>query len=77
MSNDENIVKIINEVRYDAMAPGNYDFNYGANTLGKLKEQNVDYIVGLGHLGIYQESAPYRLTDIINQVEALEFTTSD
>lgn len=42
LSNGENIVKIMNKVGYDAMDPGNHDFNYGTNTLVKLQD-NMEF----------------------------------
>ena len=36
VSRGESIVKIMNEVGYDAMVPGNHDFNYGADRLKEL-----------------------------------------
>jgi len=147
LSTGGNIVEIMNAVGYDAMAPGNHDFNYGTNRLlaladmmdfpllsanyttkaGKLVfdgsvvleagnakvgvvgistpetayktsplntagytfngdsmaelvqaqidallAQDVDYIIALGHLGIDEESAPWRSTDIIAGVSGLD-----
>ena len=46
LSNGENIVKIMNEIGYDAMTAGNHDFNYGMNQLINLKNQmNFDFLV--------------------------------
>ena len=38
LSNGENAVTLMNAVGYDAMAPGNHDFNYGINRLFELDE---------------------------------------
>ena len=46
LSNGQNIVKIMNEIGYDAMTAGNHDFNYGMNQLINLKNQmNFDFLV--------------------------------
>lgn len=34
----ESVVKVINEMGYDAMVPGNHDFNYGSNRLIELSQ---------------------------------------
>ena len=38
ISKGESIVKIMNGIGYDAMVPGNHDFNYGYEGLLELKE---------------------------------------
>ena len=46
LSNGENIVKIMNEIGYDAMTAGNHDFNYGMSQLLNLRDQmNFDFLV--------------------------------
>ena len=46
LSNGENIVKIMNEVGYDAMTAGNHDFNYGMSQLLKLRDKmDFDFLV--------------------------------
>lgn len=40
--------------------------------IDKLKTDGADYIVALGHLGTDEESAPYRSTDIIEQLIGLD-----
>ena len=150
LSKGSNVVDIMNAAGYDAMAPGNHDFNYTAarlielademdfplissnytddttgetvfdpyavfdneelgvkigvvgittpetatkssplNTVGysfngdKLAEivqeqidalvaMDCDYIIALGHLGIDNESAPWRSVDVIGQVSGLD-----
>jgi 2',3'-cyclic-nucleotide 2'-phosphodiesterase (5'-nucleotidase family) len=37
--NGESIVKVINKLRYDAMAPGNHEFNYGWKHLVELSKE--------------------------------------
>jgi 5'-nucleotidase / UDP-sugar diphosphatase len=45
LSQGENIVKIMNAVGYDAMCPGNHDFNYGTARLIELsKKMNFDLL---------------------------------
>lgn len=147
LTKGENIVEIMNAVGYDAMTPGNHDFNYGTDRLAELSAlmdfpllsanftrsdgslvfegsaileagdlkvgvvgistpetaskanplytagysfnpndiaakvqaqidalsaEGVDYIIALGHLGIDEESAPWRSTDVIAQVTGLD-----
>lgn len=38
VSEGESVVKVMNEVGYDAMTPGNHDFNYGHERLKELAE---------------------------------------
>ncbi|WP_455538443.1 5'-nucleotidase C-terminal domain-containing protein [Terrisporobacter sp.] len=46
LSNGENIVKIMNEVGYDAMTAGNHDFNYGMKQLLNLTgKMDFDFLV--------------------------------
>lgn len=46
LSNGKNIVKIMNEVGYDAMTAGNHDFNHGMSQLLNLRDQmNFDFLV--------------------------------
>ena len=46
LSKGQNIVKIMNEIGYDAMTAGNHDFNYGMSQLINLKNQmNFDFLV--------------------------------
>lgn len=43
----ESVAKVINAVGYDAMAPGNHDFNYGQDQLTTLGElANVELLAG-------------------------------
>lgn len=147
LSEGENIVEFMNAAGYDAMTPGNHDFNYGAarlieleklmdfpllsanftteagnavfkastiieigglkvgvvgistpetatktnplNVAGysfnpddmiklvqaqidALEQAGADYIIALGHLGIDDESAPWRSADIIAGVSGLD-----
>ncbi len=44
VSEGESIVKIMNAVGYDAMVPGNHDFNYGADRLVEVTE-NAEFRV--------------------------------
>ncbi|OAZ49325.1 5'-nucleotidase C-terminal domain-containing protein [Paenibacillus polymyxa] len=37
--NGESIVKVINKLRYDAMVPGNHEFNYGSKHLVELSKE--------------------------------------
>lgn len=46
LSKGSNIVKMMNEVGYDAMTAGNHDFNYGISQLFSLRdEMNFDFLV--------------------------------
>ncbi|MEG1528563.1 MAG: 5'-nucleotidase C-terminal domain-containing protein [Clostridia bacterium] len=43
MTKGENIVKILNQVGYDAMVPGNHDFNYGTARLLQFAGKDATY----------------------------------
>lgn len=40
--------------------------------IDKMETDSVDYIIALGHLGLDDESEPYRSTDLISQVKGLD-----
>ncbi|HPP32281.1 MAG TPA: 5'-nucleotidase C-terminal domain-containing protein, partial [Soehngenia sp.] len=46
LTQGEEIVKIMNKMKFDAMTPGNHDFNYGYNRLLELKEMAEFPILG-------------------------------
>jgi 5'-nucleotidase len=69
LTQGEEIVKIMNKMEFDAMTPGNHDFNYGYNRLLELKEMAEFPILGAN---IVKESdktsdfEPYIIKDMEN-----------
>jgi len=69
LTQGEEIVKIMNKMGFDAMTPGNHDFNYGYNRLLELKEMAEFPILGAN---IVKESdktsdfEPYIIKDMEN-----------
>ncbi len=42
--------------------------------IDSLKAEGADYIVALGHLGLDEESGPYRSSDLISQISGLDIS---
>lgn len=65
ISKGESIVKIMNAIKYDAMAPGNHDFNYGYERLVELKEL-MDF--PMISANVYKDGKPLFTPYIIKEV---------
>ncbi|MBB6176005.1 2',3'-cyclic-nucleotide 2'-phosphodiesterase (5'-nucleotidase family) [Anoxybacillus tengchongensis] len=65
LNNGQTVVDLMNAMKYDAMVPGNHDFNYGQNRLLELK-QAVQFPVVSGN--IYKNGQPFLPAYTIKQV---------
>ncbi|MCQ5363633.1 5'-nucleotidase C-terminal domain-containing protein [Anoxybacillus salavatliensis] len=65
LNSGQAVVDLMNAMKYDAMVPGNHDFNYGQNRLLELK-QAVQFPVVSGN--IYKDGKPFLPAYTIKQV---------
>ncbi len=69
ISKGESIVKIMNGIGYDAMVPGNHDFNYGYEGLLELKE-SMDFPLICAN--VYKDGEPLFTPYVIEEVDGIK-----
>ncbi|WMJ79170.1 5'-nucleotidase C-terminal domain-containing protein [Clostridium sp. MB40-C1] len=71
LNKGESIIKILNTIGYDAMAPGNHDFNYGQNRLVELSKMAKFPIISAN---IFKKDGSSLLTPyIIKEIDGVKF----